>query len=236
VSSFPSASTPGSSPAVAGRGRKGLDRVELCLLALFAAMSMWVVALDVWQAAVQHRVWTGTDGFYVVDQMQYLAWIQSASQHLLVSNLFVLRATPFDYFQPAVGTSGALVALGVAPWLALLLWKPVAVVGVFFAIRAYAYRTVEGPSARRAVIALGLFFGSLTFVYGSWGIVGDMMLGWLSWGYTFGLMAVALLLFALLSYERVIHLSQVDGQSGRLGSMDDRFRRPQRAAALTTVL
>jgi hypothetical protein len=151
--------------------------------------------------------------------MQYLAWIQSASQHLLVSNLFVLHATPSDYFQPSVAISGALVALGVAPWLTLLLWKPVAVVGVFFAIRAYAYRSVEGRNAHRAVIALGLFFGSATFVHCSWGIVGDMMLGWLSWGYTFGVMAVALLVFSLLSYDRARGADRVSWTPGLLGAL-----------------
>ena len=56
---------------------------------------------------------------------------------MLSSNLFVLRATPDDYFQPAVVISGGLTALGVAPWLSLLLWKPVAVIAGFWAARAY---------------------------------------------------------------------------------------------------
>jgi hypothetical protein len=192
----------GPAPVRALPRRARLDRFELILLTLFAAMSMWVVALDVWQAVVHDRVWTGTDGFFIVDQLQYVAWIQSASQHLLVANLFVLRPTPSDYFQPAVVISGAIVRLGVAPWLALLLWKPVAVVGMFFALRAYAYRTVPRRGERRAVIALGLFFGSFSLIYGSFGIVGDVMPGWLSWGYPFGLMAVALVVFGLLSYDR----------------------------------
>ena len=129
-------------------------------------MSMWVVASDVWEMVAHGLVWTGTDGFFIVDQMQYLAWIQSASHHLLITNLFVLRPTPSDYFQPAIVISGALAALGVPSWLALLLWKPVAVLATFLAIRAYAYRTVEGRGARRSVIALGLFFGSFSVIYG----------------------------------------------------------------------
>ena len=113
---------------------------------------MWVLAIDSRRRrSCTNRVWTGTDGFYIVDQMQYLAWIEAASHHLLVSNLFVLRSTPADYFQPAVVISGGITALGVAPWLSLLLWKPVAVLGMFFAIRAYAHRTVRGAGPRRAV-------------------------------------------------------------------------------------
>ncbi|MGH3266853.1 MAG: hypothetical protein ACRDNS_33290, partial [Trebonia sp.] len=105
----------------------------VALLSVFGAFSLWVVALDLWHAAARGLVWTGTDGFFIVDQMQYLGWVQSAAHHLLIANLFVLRSTPADYFQPAIALSGAITALGVAAWVALLLWKPVAVVGLFMA-------------------------------------------------------------------------------------------------------
>jgi hypothetical protein len=193
--------------------------VEVTLLLLFGAMSMWVVGLDVWQAVVHNRVWTGTDGFFIVDQMQYLAWIQSASHGLLAANLFVLRPTPSDYFQPAVAISGAIAALGVSAWLALLLWKPVAVVGLFLAVRALAYRTVDTTGQRRSVLALGLFFGSFSLVYGSFSIVGDLMPGFLSWGYPFGLMAVALVVFALLSYDRARTAGRLAWAPGLLGAL-----------------
>ncbi len=209
----------GPAPAVAGRRSLRLDPVELALLVAFAAMSMWVVVTDLFEMAGHGLVWTGTDGFFIVDQMQYLAWIQSASHHLLISNMFVLRPTPSDYLQPAIVISGAIAALGVAPWLALLLWKPVAVLATFFAVRAYAYRTVSGRGERRAVIALGLFFGSFSVIYGSVSIVGDMMPGWLSWGYPFGLIAVALLVFALLGYERARSAGQLAWAPGAMGAV-----------------
>jgi hypothetical protein len=189
------------------------------LLAAFAAMSMWVVVTDLWEMVGHGLVWTGTDGFFIVDQLQYLAWIESASHHLLISNLFVLRSTPADYFQPAIAISGAIAALGVAPWLALLLWKPVAVVGTFLALRAYAHRTVPDRGGRLAVIALGLFFGSFSVVYGAFGIVGDMMPGWLSWGYPFGLIAVALVVFALLSYDRARCAGAIAWAPGLMGAV-----------------
>ena len=99
------------------------------MLVAFGAVSLWVLTLDLLQVVVNGRVWTGTDGVYIVDQMQYLAWIKSASHHLLASNMFVLRSTPHDYFQPAVVISGGLSALGLSPAVSLLLWKPVAVGG-----------------------------------------------------------------------------------------------------------
>ncbi len=169
---------------------------------MFALLSVWVMGVDLWQVVVHGQVWTGTDGVYIVDQMQYLAWIQSASHHFLISNLFVLRGTPADYFMPAVAISGGLTALGVPAWLSLLLWKPVAVVALFYAVRAYAHRSLPGTWERRVVLALGLFFGSATIIYGTVGTLGDLFPPFLSWGYTFGLMALATMVFAILAYDR----------------------------------
>src|SRR5437660_342381 len=95
------ATEPSTSPAAAaraGRAARGrrIDRFETVLLGAFAAISLWVLALDALEALAHGRVWTGTDGVYIVDQMQYLAWIVGASQHLLSPNLFVLRPTPAD--------------------------------------------------------------------------------------------------------------------------------------------
>ena len=207
----------GPAPRVGTAPRRRLDRFELVCLIVFALFSLWVVALDLRQAIVQGLVWTGTDGFFIVDQMQYLAWIQSASHHLLISNLFVLRGTPSDYFQPAVAISGVIAALGVAPWLALLLWKPVAVATTFFAARSWAHRSITGVNPRRAMIALCLFFASFSTVYGSFGIVGDMMPTWQSWGYPFGLLAVALIVFALLGYDRARGEGRISWIPGVLG-------------------
>ncbi|MBV9195125.1 MAG: hypothetical protein JO168_13345 [Solirubrobacterales bacterium] len=182
--------------------RRRIDRFELGVLAVFAGLSLWVLGLDLWQVIAHGRVWTGTDGLYVVDQLQYLAWIQDASHHLLSGNLFVLRSTSTDYFQPAVEISAVLTALGLAPWLSLILWKPVAVVAAFFAVRAYCDRSLVGRWPLRAALVLGLFFGSFSIVDGDFTVVGDLFLGFLSWGYTFGLLAVALMAFAILEYDR----------------------------------
>ena len=171
------------------------------MLFAFAAISMWVLALDVWRVVFDGGVWTGTDGVYIVDQLQYLAWIKDASSHILVSNLFVLRSTPTDYFQPAVVISGGLTALGMAPWLSLLLWKPVAVIGFFFAVRAFASRLLTGVWPRRAALVLALFFGSFTNVYGHFSVLGDLFPGFLSWGYVFGLMALAAMVWALVAHH-----------------------------------
>jgi hypothetical protein len=183
------------------RRRLRLDRFDLSVLAVFSLVSLAVVALDLWQVVVHGWVWTGTDGVYIVDQMQYVAWIKDASQHFLVSNLFVLRSTPHDYFQPAVVISGALTALGMAPWLSLLLWKPVAVGAFFFGTRAYMRRSLPGLWPRRTALVLALFFGSFTNVYGNFSVLGDLFPGFLSWGYVFGVMALAGMVWSLVCYQ-----------------------------------
>lgn len=190
--------------------RRGLDRFELWVLGAFAAVSVFVLAIDLWRVAFDGAVWTGTDGVYIVDQLQYLAWIRDASHHVLVSNLFVLRDTPADYFQPAVVISGGLTALGIPASVALLLWKPIAVVAFFFGVRAYARRSLAGLWPRRAALVLALFFGSFTIVEGDVSVLGDLFPGFLSWGYVFGLLALAAMVWSLVTYD------EARGSGGRL--------------------
>lgn len=179
----------------AARSLLALDAFDLFVLAVFAAVSMWVVALNLWLAAAHGLSWTGIDGEFPVDQMQYLAWVQDASRHVLVSDLFVLRATPHDYLQPMIAISGGLTAMGMAPWLALLMWKPIAVAATFFAVRAYYRRTFATRAEQRAAIVIGLFAASF-------GTLGDEWIPFMSWGYPFGLVAVAATVGALVAYDR----------------------------------
>jgi hypothetical protein len=170
------------------------DPVELAVLGLFVLLAMWVLVPDVYLAVAHDRFWTGTDGIYAEDQLQYLAWVQSAAHHVLVSDLFVLRPTPADYLQPMVAVSGGLVALGMAPWLALLIWKPVALAAVIFGARAFVHATVNGVGARRVVLAIALLGGWI-------GIYIDMWLPFWSWGYPFALVALGSALGSVVSYQ-----------------------------------
>jgi hypothetical protein len=204
-----------------GRARPPLERPEFLLLAAFALVSVWVLGLDLWQVVAHGRVWTGTDGVYISDQMQYLGWVTSASHSILVADLFVVHPTSAVYLQPAILVSGILAALGVPPALALLLWKPVAVGALFLAFRAYAVRGLVEPGRgpRVAVLALALFYGCFSSVYGSFGVVGDLFPGFLSWGYPFALMAVAAAIYALLSYDRARSEGRSAWAPGLLGAL-----------------
>jgi hypothetical protein len=199
--------------------RRRLDWFEWATLTVFLALSAWVLAIDLWHMLDSNWVWTGADGLYGVDQFQYMAWIQDASRHLLISNLFVLQSTPRDYFQPAIALSGGLSALGLSPVVSLLLWKPVAVVALFFAIRGYVNRTLAETWARRAALVLALFFGSFTVVYGAVGAIGDLFPPFLSWGYPFGLLGLAAMVGGLLSYVRSRQGGKLPVTAGVLGAI-----------------
>jgi hypothetical protein len=195
-----------------------LDWFELAVLGAFALVSVWVLALDLWHVIGDGRVWTGADSFYGVDQYQYLAWVQEASRHVLVSNLFVLHSTPASYFQPAIVISGGLSVLGLAPSLSLLLWKPVAVVALFYAIRQYGRHTLPDREGRRAALVLALFFGSFTVLYGSVETIGDLFPGFLAWGYPFALLGLAAMVAALLTYDSARARDGISWTSGLLGA------------------
>jgi hypothetical protein len=127
--------------------------------------------------------------------MQFLAWIQDASRHVATSDLFVLRPTGHVYLQPMFALSGGLVALGVPSWVALIAWKPVAIVAVFFAIWVWCGRLLEGRWERRVALVLALFAGG-------GGVLGDEWLPFMAWGYPHAVLGVALVVAALLAYDR----------------------------------
>ena len=173
----------------------GLDGFDLGVLGVFVAVSIWILSVDLWQVVVHGRVWTGTDGLFLTDQMQYLAWIQSASHQLLVSDLFVVHGSPADYFQPLVVISALLARAGIAAWLVLLLWKPVSVLAIFFAARAFTRAALTGRDQRRIALVIALFGGGLP-------AIGDLWPGFWAWGYPFPLIGIAALPGALVLYAR----------------------------------
>ena len=215
------AAAAGPAPAAPRPARRRLDRFEIGLLAVFGALSMWVVALDLWHAG-RTRAWCGPAPTASSSSTRCSTWPGSSrpSHHLLISNLFVLRPTPADYFQPAIIVSGGDrrarrgAVAGAAAVEAGRRRRP---------LPGHAGRAPTaaspGRTDRRAALTLGLLFGSFSVVYGSFGIVGDMMPIWLSWGYPFGLMAVALIVFALLRYDRARSAGRLTWVPGLLGGL-----------------
>ena len=192
-----------------------LDRFELGSLAALFALSVAVVAgllVRVWS---QGGVITGSDGFLVVDQMQYLGWVRQAGEHVLIENLYDLDDGPRSFLHPGVLGSGLLYALGLGLIPAYMAWKPVAVVALFAAGIAWTRRFLDRRDDRRLALVLVLFATSPVAAFVGWSGVGDAVdklgfdfLGnemwpgnWL-WGYMYTAVAVAMLPLALLAYER----------------------------------
>ncbi|HZM57103.1 MAG TPA: hypothetical protein VFC03_18970 [Acidimicrobiales bacterium] len=104
-----------------------MDLFDWVFLLLVAVLSVWVmIVLDARQGP--NSIWTGTDGTYISDQMNYLGWIQFAASHLLVSDPFTTAPTTADFLHPGLVISTLLVRLGATPDAAYLLWKPAAVI------------------------------------------------------------------------------------------------------------
>lgn len=196
--------------------RPRLDRFELVALAALLALSVAVLAGLLVRVWTRGGVITGSDGFLVVDQMQYLNWLRQAGEHVTVGNLYDLDPDgPRSFLHPGVLVSGLLNRLGLGVVAAYMAWKPVAVVALFAAALAWTRRFFARRDDRRLALVLVLFTASPVAAFVGWSGAGDAhdklsfdFLGnemwsgnWL-WGYLFTAIAVAMLPLALLAYER----------------------------------
>jgi hypothetical protein len=198
-----------------------IDWFDVVAFVALVALSLWTAALLVRRSHLLGLTWTGTDGPYVVDQMQYLGWIRDSAHHVLIGNPYQLGASTHDFLHPGLAISGMLNRLGMGAWLAYLVWKPVAVVALFAAARAYIHRLIPGTVPRRFALVLALFFVSpvaylaVTLRWHGSGAallhpyVLEMWPGLYLWGYPFTAIAVALLPATLLAYERARQRSRV---------------------------
>jgi hypothetical protein len=198
------------------------DSVELAIFVALGLLSLWVLAWLVGRASAHNLVWTGIDGLHASDPALYFGFIASAAHTLLVSDVFDTAPLHATYLHPGFLLSGLITHLGLSTWQVYLLWKPVAVVVFFLAVRAFVHRRIESTGGRRAALVLALFFvptaayiASLTHASATtslylFGIEVDMWPGTWLWGYSFTLLAVAAIPITLLCYER-------DRRRGRIG-------------------
>ena len=199
-----------------------IDLFDVAVLFALGVLSVWVVATLVGESG-PNRIWTGTDGPFIGDQMQFVGWIADASHHVFVSNPFESLVTRGVFLQPGIALSGVLVRLGLRPSVAYLLWKPLAVVVLFGATRSYVRCLLIKTAHRRAALVLALFYVSPMFWLlqsnnafslldrvGLQAFTVEMWPGLYLWGYPFTALAVALMPLGLLAYQR-------DRQARRIG-------------------
>ena len=98
---------------------------------------------------------TGAVGLFSADQLHYMGLIRDVAQGERL----------LDHF-PVFQASGGLVALGVDPRIAFLLWIPLGAAALFLAWRLYIRRMLESPGARAGAMVLALFYATPVLVLG----------------------------------------------------------------------
>ena len=192
-----------------------LDRFEVLALAALFILSVAVLAgllLRVW---LKGGLVTGSDGFLVTDQLQYLNWLRQAGEHLAVENLYDLADGPRSFVHPGLVVSGLLHRAGLGLAAAYMVWKPIAVAALFAGALLYTRRFLERRDDRRQALTLALFAASPVAALVGWTglggqptkldfdfLGGEMWSGTYLWGYLFTAVAVGLMPLALLAYER----------------------------------
>ena len=128
-----------------------------------ALLALWTFAPVVWLLTRTHSgdLYTGADGPFAGDALQYLSWIRESGNHVLVANRFDTAPAGHVFLHPMFLLSGLLWKAGLPLQVAYLLWKPVAIVGVVPASAAYARRLL--PERTRDV-PLALVLALLTNV------------------------------------------------------------------------
>ena len=162
------------------------------------------------------RTITGSDGLYAPDQLQYLAWIRQAGQHIVMGNGFDLLPDHRVFVHPGFLISGlAHRYLGFSLQVSYLaIWKPTAVLLLFFGFRAYSRRLLPDGWPTRSALIIALFAvmpwsalataldASAQTRYTLDFISGEMWTGQTLLGYLMTGVAVGLLPIVLLGVER----------------------------------
>ena len=206
------------------------DWFDAGVLVALGALGSFTTALLLWRSRGP-LVWTGTDGPYLGDQMQYLGWIRDSADHGLIGNPFVLEDRARGFAHPGLLLSGLLARLGLPAAAAYLVWKPVAVVALVVAVRALVHRHLTTVAGRRAAMVLALLAFSPVPALVKWlgvsvggtdrirlqAIAFDLWPSLYLWGYPFTALAVAAMVGCLLAYERDRRTERVTAWPAVLG-------------------
>ena len=188
-----------------------LTRPELATLLALFALSIAVLAGLLVRVWIHGGLVTGSDGYLVVDQLQYLNWLRQAGHHVAVANLYDLAPGPRSFVHPGVLISGLLNRVGLGLVASYMVWKIPAVAALFAGSLLYVRRFGLGT----ATLVVALFACSPVSALVGWGHIGDagtkfnfdfiggeLWPGTYLWGYMFTAVAVGLVPLGLLAYER----------------------------------
>jgi hypothetical protein len=183
------------------------------MLLMLTGLSMSVLG----PLLLKGRTISGSDGLFPPDQLQYLTWIREAGKHWLIGNRWDLHPDTRVFLHPGFLISGlAWRYLGLSLQASyLVIWKPVAVLLVFFGFRAYVVRLLPQGWPSRAALFIALFWvtpWSLLAKQTGWGgpprqytldfISGEMWTVQMLLGYLMTAVAIGAMPLVLLAVEK----------------------------------
>lgn len=200
-------------------------------IVVLGALSAWSVVLltaMLTYAGDHHLVFLGADGRLPTDQLQYLAWVRDFANHGLAGDLFDLRRPDRVFLHPMWELSGLLLRAGVSFQVALLIWKPVAVLALFVGARAYVRRFLGGNAGLLCLLlalfaytpgqpivdATGIGGANAHAQIGSLG--GELFVANNLWGYLPTAVAVGMMPLFLLAVERLVRAPAGPGRTRAL--------------------
>ena len=193
----------------------GLDGFELATLFALTALAFCVLIGLLVRVWIKGGVVTGGDGYLVVDQLQYLNWLNQAADHGLVRNLYDIAPSSRAFLHPGVLLAGLAHRAGLGIVASYMLFKPVAIGALFCGALFYTRRFLPRRDDRRLALVLALFACSPVAALVGWAnlgsefrqfqfdlIGGELWTGSYLWGYLFTAIAVGIMPLGLLAYER----------------------------------
>lgn len=134
---------------------------ERWLLVILAGWSLVPLVAVLVRVAVRGGVFPGVDGLFVSDIFQYLAFSRDSGDHIFTAPLYDLGPTSRVFLHPMFLISGLMWKLGLDLRIVWPLWKPLAVLVLFFGFWAYIDRLLPMKGWRRpAALALALFYAA----------------------------------------------------------------------------
>lgn len=190
--------------------RSSLTASELVLIALLLAWS--VIPLVHLALELHGGSFSGADGSFPADQLQYLAWVRDSGQHLLAGNQFDIPTGAHVFVHPMWLLSGLLWRAGLPIALTVLIWKPIVVVALILGIGAYVARMLPGSAWKRtAVVVLAICYVSPLVHFATTGLErgisllsDEMFTAADLWGYLPAALGVGLMPVYLLALERSV--------------------------------
>ncbi len=197
--------------------RLQLDWFEWVVLGTLAFLAFFFLGY----LGLSGRDLTGAEGPVGLDQLQYMTWIREAGNHILIGNRWDFVPDHRVFLHPGFLLSGLVHRVtGLSlTWSYTLLWKPLAVFGLFAAVLVWVRELVEGVWPRRAALFIALFvvmpwsgllkffgIGSRVHAY-IWGLHLDFPSGEI-WtiqplhGYSMTVIAIALMTWVLISVAK----------------------------------